>query len=238
MVIGKPNPPSTQLLFQDAVFFDKVIDDLGLLAIHPARERREKELKAEVVTCHARSLRRRKSSSDRVVEFSDTTGDALFAHVYTALKTLAKRQMSGERADHTLQASALVSEVWLRLRDQVDEARENPGRFYIAAAESMRRILIEHARSRGRIKRGGDLRKLSLNLVRVAASTDLDQVLAIDAAIEGLEAISSRAASLVRLRFFAGLTEVEAANALEISRRSAWREWAFARAWLFQALTD
>ena len=81
--------------------------------------------------------------------------DRLFARVYSELKTLAKREMSGERADHTLQATALVSEVWLRLRDQVGEVRDNPGRFYFAAAESMRRILIDHARSRGRKKRGG-----------------------------------------------------------------------------------
>ena len=101
--------------------------------------------------------------------------DELFARVYSELKKLAQRQMSGERADHTLQATALVSEVWLRLRDQVDEARDNPGRFYLAAAESMRRILIEHARSRGRQKRGGDMKKLTLDLVQVADSANLDR---------------------------------------------------------------
>ena len=147
--------------------------------------------------------------------------DEIFARVYTELKTLAKRQMSGERADHTLQATALVSEVWMRLRDQVDEARDNPGRFYLAAAESMRRILIEHARRRGRQKRGGDMKKLSLDLVRVADSANLDEVLAIDAAIAELGEISARAATLVRLRFFAGLTETEAAAAMAISERTA-----------------
>jgi RNA polymerase sigma factor (TIGR02999 family) len=168
----------------------------------------------------------------------DSTGDdgALLTRVYAELKSLARHHMAGERAGHTLQATALVSEAWLRLRDQVGEARANPGRFYAAAAESMRRILIEHARSRGRKKRGGDLRRLSLDLVTVADSADLDQVLAIDAAIEGLEAANPRAGALVRLRFFAGLREVAAADVLGISERTARREWTFARAWLYDAL--
>jgi RNA polymerase sigma factor (TIGR02999 family) len=164
--------------------------------------------------------------------------DALFPRVYRELKELARRHMSSERPEHTLQATALVSEVWLRLRDQVGEARENPGRFYVAAAESMRRILIEHARRRGRKKRGGDFKKLSLDLITVADSADLDQILAIDTAIERLDAVSSRAATLIRLRFFAGLTEVEAASALGISERTVRREWTFARAWLFDALKE
>ena len=165
-------------------------------------------------------------------------GDALFTKVYAELKGLARRQMSSERSNHTLQATALVSEVWLRLRDQIDGARDNPGRFYGAAAESMRRILIEHARGRGRLKRGGDLGKLSLDLVTVADSANLDQVLAIDAAIDALEGVSERAAALIRLRFFAGLTEVAAATALGISERTARREWTFARAYLFDALNE
>ena len=173
--------------------------------------------------------------SDSPVQRSD---DELLARVYSELKSLARHQISGERADHTLQASALVNEAWLRLRDQVDEARDNPGRFYAAAAESMRRILIDHARRRGRQKRGGELRKLSLDLIEVADSADLDQVLAIDVAIEGLEAANSRAAALIRLRFFAGLTEVAAAEVLGISERTARREWTFARAWLFNALNE
>lgn len=163
---------------------------------------------------------------------------ALFERVYSELKDLARRQMYGERAEHTLQATALVSEAWLRLRDQVDEARDNPARFYAAAAESMRRILIEHARRRGRRKRGGDFKKLSLDLVEFADSAALDDVLAIDGAIEGLETANPRAAALIRLRFFAGLTEVAAANVLEISERTARREWTFARAWLHEALNE
>lgn len=162
--------------------------------------------------------------------------DQFFVRVFDDLRALAKRKMSEERKDHTLQATALVSEVWIRLRDQMSEARDNPGRFYLAAAESMRRILIDHARGRGRKKRGGDLKKLPLDAVQVAVKADLDQVLAIDNAIERLQSISDSAATLVRLRFFVGLTEEEAADTMGVSPRTARREWAFARAWLFQAL--
>ncbi len=167
---------------------------------------------------------------------ADPSDESLFARVFAELKQIARQKMSGERPEHTLQATALVNEAWLRLRDQVIEARDNPGRFYAAAAESMRRILIEHARSRGRQKRGGSLRKLSLDLVTAAESLDLDQVLAIDSAIESLATVNPRAAGLVRLRFFAGLTEVAAAAALGISERTVRREWTFARAWLYDAL--
>ena len=156
----------------------------------------------------------------------------LFGRVYSELKRLARRQMSRERAEHTLQASALVSEVWLRLRDQLGEARDDPGRFYAAAAESMRRILIEHARSRGCQKRGGNLEKLSLDLVIAAESVDLDQVLATDAAIAGLEIACPRVAALIQLRFFAGLTEIAAAagactyaSRQREQRVAAWTGW-------------
>lgn len=164
--------------------------------------------------------------------------DALLSRVFAELKQIAQHQMSGERPEHTLQASALVNEAWLRLRDQIDEARDKPGRFFAAAAESMRRILIDHARARGRQKRGSILKRLPLDLVTVADSADLDQVLAIDAAIEALQAAHPRAAELIRLRFFAGLTEVAAADALGISERTARREWTFARAWLYDALNQ
>lgn len=162
--------------------------------------------------------------------------DPLLARVYAELKQIAQRHMSGERAEHTLQATAVVNEAWLRLRDQIDEARDNPGRFYASAAESMRRILIDHARARGRQKRGSNLKMLSLDLVTAADSVDLDQALAVDEAINALETVNQRAAELIRLRFFAGLTEVAAADALGISERTARREWTFARAWLYDAL--
>ncbi|MGE0143702.1 MAG: ECF-type sigma factor [Planctomycetota bacterium] len=168
---------------------------------------------------------------------TDPGDDSLFTRVFAELRQIARHSMLGERQDHTLQATALVNEAWLRLRDQVGEARDNPGRFYAAAAESMRRILIEHSRRRGRQKRGGGLHKLPLDLATVAESADLEQILAIDSAIESLAAVNPRAAGLVRLRFFAGLTEVAAAAVLGISERTVRREWTFARAWLYDALS-
>jgi len=172
-------------------------------------------------------------SPEDPVDSSDTS----FQQIFAELKLLARKHMAGERGDHTLQVTALVNEARLRLRDQVDEVREKRGRFFLAAAESMRRILIEHARSRGRQKGGGRLDELPLDLALAAETIDLDQAIAIDEAIEKLRAESERAAELARLRFFAGLTEIEAASVLEISERSARREWTFARAYLYNALS-
>ena len=162
--------------------------------------------------------------------------ETLLRSVHDQLKRLAQRQLSQERAGHTLQATALVHEAWLTLRDRLPEARDDPGRFHLAAAESMRRILIDHARRRNAQKRGGNLARLSLDVVEVADSANLDQVLAIDEAIEQLARTSGRAAEVVRLRFFTGLEETEVAQALGISERTVRREWSFARAWLFRKL--
>lgn len=156
--------------------------------------------------------------------------------MHAQLRALADRQMSGERRNHTLQATALVNEAWMALRDQLDAVRDDPPRFYMAAAEAMRRILIDHARKKNAAKRGGDLNRLSLDVVEVARTHNVDQVLAIDEAIEALAKINKRAADVVRLRFFAGLDEIEAGRALDISERTVRREWTFARAWLFQKL--
>jgi len=165
------------------------------------------------------------------------TAAELLQTVHAQLRRIAAQQMGRERSDHTLQATALVHEAWVSLRDRVAGLAEDPGLFYRAAAESMRRILIDHARRRNASKRGGDMQRLSLDVVEVASTANLDQVLAIDEAIAALEQVSRRAAELVRLRFFAGLEEVEAARTLEISERTARREWAFARAWLFRRLS-
>ncbi len=160
----------------------------------------------------------------------------LVASVHAQLRRIADRQMAAERKGHTLQATALVNEAWIALRDQVTEARESPRRFYLAAAESMRRILIDHARKQNAKKRGGDLSRLSLDVVDVASTANLDQVLAIDEAIRGLAVVSPRAAEVVRLRFLAGLEETEVAKAMDLSERTVRREWAFARAWLYRKL--
>lgn len=160
----------------------------------------------------------------------------LLALVYDHLKRIAGARMRGERADHTLQATALVHEAWVRLAGGADVAWTDRAHFYAAAAEAMRRVLIEHARARGRVKRGGGLQRKPLDVVDLAVAADPDEILALDEAIGRLEEQDARAAEIVRLRFYAGLSVDETAQALGTSRRTVLREWAFARAWLYRTL--
>jgi RNA polymerase sigma factor (TIGR02999 family) len=165
-----------------------------------------------------------------------TSDESLFAAVYERLRRMADKQLAGERTGHTLQPTALVHEAWLHLKDHLAGLRDQPGRFFGAAAEAMRRILIDHAGARGAQKRGGGAAKLPLDLIEVAATASLDEVLELDAAIEALAARSPRSAEVVRLRFFAGLGEDEVARVLDTSERTVRREWAFARAFLWKQL--
>ena len=155
--------------------------------------------------------------------------------VYQSLKALARQRLSLERPGHTLQATALVHEAYLRL---VGRNVQWAGRaqFYHAAAQAMRRILVEHARARGRVKRGGGARRLPLNILDLAEQADRDDVLALDEAIRRLEEHTPDIAAVVRLRFFAGLSVAETAEALSMGRRSVDRAWAYARVWLYREL--
>ena len=170
--------------------------------------------------------------------------EALLPLVYEELRRLARRQMSAERADHTLQPTALVHEAYARLAGAEERAGERGlkwnGRehFFRAAAEAMRRILIDHARARLGPKRGGskDARRVPLDVLEAAEKADPEQLLALDDAISRLEEQDADAAAVVRLRFFAGMSVGEAARALGVSPRSVNREWTFARAWLSRAL--
>jgi RNA polymerase sigma factor (TIGR02999 family) len=170
--------------------------------------------------------------------------EQLLPLVYAELRALARSRMRHERRDHTLQATELVHEAYVRLVHDAEVGWEGRGHFFGAAAEAMRRILIEHARARGRVKRGGDdqgrpPRKLSLTLGGVAdlaAQGDPEEVFALDEAIQRLEAHDARLAQVVRLRFYAGLSVEETASALGVAPRTVKRDWTFARAWLFEAL--
>ncbi|MEM7202650.1 MAG: ECF-type sigma factor [Planctomycetota bacterium] len=164
--------------------------------------------------------------------------EQLFATVHQELRALARRHMAREGAGHTLQATALVSEAYLRLRQHLSQLQRSPEQFYLAAADAMRTILIDHARRRSRHKRGGDLTKLPLDLSEVAANVDSDHIVAVHEAIAALAEVSTRSANVVRLRFFAGLTEVDVARLLGVSERTVRREWTFARAWLAHLLRD
>lgn len=146
--------------------------------------------------------------------------------------------MGCERRDHTLGATALVHEAYLRLSGDGKQAFANCAEFFVAAAEAMRRILIEHARARGRLRRGGGRQPITLSSIDLGREEDLDQVLVVDEAIERLARAHPRCAEVVRLRFYAGLGEEETAAGLGVSVRSVRRDWSFARAWLFDALQD
>lgn len=156
----------------------------------------------------------------------------LIRTVYAELRTIAARCLADERDGHTLQPTALVHEVFLRLRGREDVNVDASRQFYRAAANAMRRILIDHARARGARCRGGGRARMPLDIVDVAESVDFDTIVAVDDAIERLAEASPRTAEIVRLRFYAGLTEPEVARALEVSERTVRREWVFAKAWL------
>ncbi|REK17433.1 MAG: RNA polymerase subunit sigma [Planctomycetota bacterium] len=163
--------------------------------------------------------------------------EALLPLVYDELRKLAAARLAHERPDQTLQATALVHEAYLRLVDVGSaEPWDSRGHFFAAAAEAMRRILIDRARNRNRLKRGGGWQRVSLDELDVADNASDDDLLALDEALTQLAREHPQAAELVKLRFFAGLTTEDAARALGISLRTANRHWAFARAWLYRSL--
>jgi len=162
----------------------------------------------------------------------------LFPAVYAELRAKARAQLRYERSDHTLQATALVHEAYLRLLGGAYPTWNDRQHFFRAAAEAMRRILVEHARGRARVKRGGNPVRVTLTDVASLTQQDPAEVLALDAAIRRLEEQDPTAADIVRLRFFAGLSVEETAAMLDVSERTVKREWAYARAWLFHALGE
>ena len=164
--------------------------------------------------------------------------EALLPLVYEELHKLAVHRMAAERSDHTLQATALVHEAYLRLVGNQDLGWSSRAHFFAAAAEAMRRILIEHARARLGPKRGKGAEKLPLNVVDLAVTNDPDQILALDEAISRLELQDPEAARVVQLRFYAGLSIDETAGAMSLSPRTVRRNWSFARAFLFRILED
>lgn len=164
--------------------------------------------------------------------------EELLPLVYDQLRAIAQQRMSQERRDHTLQATALVHEVYVRLVGDNAPEFQSRAHFFRVAAEAMRRLLIDHARRRGADKRGGGARAVPLSVVDLAEDFDPAQVLAVDEALRVLESEDPRAAEIVRLRFYAGLSAPEVAEVLEVSERTVMREWAFARTRLFQLLGD
>ena len=160
----------------------------------------------------------------------------LIEAVHTELHRIAHRLMRGERADHTLQTSALIDEAYLRLIDQRGANFNNRGHFFAVSAQIMRRILVDYARSRGYAKRGGRAVHVSLDDVAVTGPERSPDIVALDDALSQLEKTDSRKARVVELRYFAGLTVEEIAEALEIAPVTVMRDWKFARAWLRRTL--
>lgn len=163
--------------------------------------------------------------------------DELLPIVYEELRLLAAQKLSRELPGQTLQATALVHEAYLRLLGDEGPSWQSRGHFFAAAAEAMRRILVENARSKKRLKRGGERQRVDLEEVQVTCSEPGDELLALDEALEKLARIDKPKAELVKLRFFAGLTGEQAAKALGISHNTADRYWAYARSWLHLEIT-
>jgi RNA polymerase sigma factor (TIGR02999 family) len=163
--------------------------------------------------------------------------DQLLPLVYDELRKLAAARLAHEKPGQTLQATALVHEAYLRLvGGNGSDDWNSRGHFFAAAAEAMRRILVERARRKGRLKRGGAGRRLELSDQHVAEDDQSDLILAIDESLAALAEQSPQAAQLVKLRYFAGLTLPEAAAAIDVSSRTADRLWAYAKAYLHQRL--
>jgi RNA polymerase sigma factor (TIGR02999 family) len=164
--------------------------------------------------------------------------EALLKLVYDDLRARADALMRHERGDHTLQATALVHEAWLRLVDRGSVGWEDKTHFFAVAARALRRVLVDHARTRRRDKRGGGAPRLPFNDEMLAAYEDAVDLVAMDDALAKLHNEDEEAARIVELRFFGGLGHDEIATVLDVSTRTVERRWRFARAWLFRALAD
>lgn len=160
--------------------------------------------------------------------------EELLPLVYDELRKLAAHKMAGEAPGQTLQPTALVHEAWLRLTGNEGARFANRAHFFAAAAAAMRRILVENARRKQCQKRGGGWERIDLEHIQLAEPLPSSDLLALDEALSQLAQSDPQAAELVQLRFFAGLTQQQAADLLGISRRTADRTWAYARAWLFE----
>lgn len=168
----------------------------------------------------------------------EKAADELLPLVYEELRLLAAQKLSHEPPGQTLQATALVHEAYIRLVGDEGRNWQNQGHFFAAAAEAMRRILVDKARRKKSQKRGGGRARLDLELAGIQVTLPSDQIIALSDALEVLEQEERDVAQLVKLRYFVGLTLEQAAQALKISERTAYRYWSFARARLHQELTE
>jgi RNA polymerase sigma-70 factor (ECF subfamily) len=183
----------------------------------------------------------KEAGTDDAAARPDPASGQLLEQVYDQLRAIARSRLNSEASNHTLQATALVHEVWLKLCNRGSVMALDRPRFVMAAAEAMRRVLIDHSRSKDRVKRGGGVSRRSTtdlgDILDFATVQDPEQIVALDRAICRLGQEYPKSCDVVKLRFFAGLSVEEAATCLGISDRTVKREWKFARAWLFRALS-
>ena len=172
------------------------------------------------------------------IRSGDATSDDLIRLVYDELRQLASRQLAREQPGHTLVATALVHEAYLRLLGGGKQSWDNRRHFFAAAAEAMRRILVDSARRKAAQKRGGRLARAELNDGCAGDAIPDEELVAVDEAVDRLAAVDEQAAALVKLRYFGGLTINETASVLRVSPRTADRLWAYARAWLIKEICD
>ena len=174
----------------------------------------------------------------RIDQGDPHAADELLPLVYEELRKIAAQKMARESPGQTLQATALVHEAWLRLGGDQQPEWQNRAHFFAAAAEAMRRILIDNARRKTSLRHGGGAERVNLDGLELAAGMDDDQLLALDEALDRLAEHDAEKAQLVKLRFFAHLTNAQAAKVLGVSEPTVKRYWSYARAWLFRELNS
>ena len=175
---------------------------------------------------------------DAINRGESQASEKLLPLVYSELRNLAAARMLQESAGHTLQPTALVHEAWLRLAGDSKQNWKGRAYFFAAAAEAMRRILVEHARRKSRLKHGGNQQRMNIEDLELADSAPDDKILLVNDALETLERSNPDRARVVTLKFFGGMTNKEVADALGIGERSVDRHWVCAKAWLFQKLQE
>ncbi len=173
---------------------------------------------------------------DRAQQGDPHAAEELLPLVYEELRKLAAQKMAGEKPGQTLQPTALVHEAWLRLAGSGAKHWDNRGHFFAAAAEAMRRILIERARCKARLRRGGQVERVALEHVSLALEDPDETVLAVHEALDRLAVADPLKAEVVKLRYFVGLDHAEIAQVLNLSEPTVRRHWSFARAWLYAEL--
>ena len=173
---------------------------------------------------------------EAVVRGEEHSSERLLELVYDELRRIATIKMSQERGGQTLQPTALVHEAWIRLTSKEEALWQNRGHFFAAASEAMRRILIERARRKARIRHGGGQHRVDIQDMEIAASTPDENILLVNEALERLQAEDPQRARVVVMKFFGGLTNQEVAESLNVTERTIERQWAYAKAWLFDII--